>query len=420
MPGWCSHWRPGTWRGTLVPEPAVIALEDGRTFTGEALTGHGCVGGELVFTTAMTGYQEIVTDPSYAGQLVTFTFPMVGNYGVCEGLDESALAHPRAVVARELTGYAFNREASGDWLNWLGERGVLAVSGVDTRALTRHIREQGALRAVISTGGEGAGELVQRARALPSMVGRDLVSGVTTHETWDQAAEGEAKDALHVVAYDFGVKRSILKRLASCGCRLTVVPAQTSASSVLRLSPDGVFLSNGPGDPAAVGYAVKAVRKLLGKVPVFGICLGHQLLALALGLQTYKLRFGHRGCNHPVRDVTGDRVLITTQNHGFAVVAEEDSLPAGVVVSHVSLNDGTVEGIRCDRLNAFSVQFHPEASPGPHDAAGLFQQFGDAMAQHRATAAPVSTPHDGRRARSRPSGSKRAERPSQDGGHAAP
>jgi len=361
-----------------VPEPALIALEDGTTFRGEALTGDGTVGGELVFTTAMTGYQEVATDPSYAGQLVTYTFPMVGNYGVAPDLEESETAHARAIVAREITSYGFNHAAVGTWLEWLSAKGVMALTGIDTRALTRHIRDQGAMRAVASTEVDSVGELVDLARKVPAMSGRDLVRDVSRRdvERLDAAGPGPGDDdAPHVVAYDFGIKRSIVEQLRAEGLRLTIVPADTSSAAVLRLRPDGVFLSNGPGDPAAVTYAVKAVGKLLGKVPVFGICLGHQLLARALGLETYKLPFGHRGSNHPVRDLETGTIWITTQNHGFCVADDLGGAATDVRISHIDLNDGTVEGVMCERLQASSVQFHPEASPGPHDARGLFKRF---------------------------------------------
>ncbi len=380
---------------------AIIALEDGAIFEGEAFVGSGTVGGEVVFTTSMTGYQEVVTDPSYAGQLVTFTFPMVGNYGVAAALEESSAVHVRAVLAREITNYRFNHVAEGAWLEWLSARDVMAVSGIDTRALTRHIREQGAMRAVVSTEKQKGEELVGLARKLPPMAGQDLVREVTCRERAEHGplfqapAHAEPSDdepaapASHVVAYDFGIKNSIVRQLREQGFRVTVVPAQTTAAAVLKMKPDGVFLSNGPGDPAAVGYAVKAVGKLLGKVPIFGICLGHQLLALALGMHTYKLRFGHRGSNHPVREEADGGVLITTQNHGFAVSAEQ-GVPEGVTISHVNLNDGTVEGLACERLRAFSVQFHPEASPGPHDAQGLFARFRDLVNECREASADTS------------------------------
>jgi len=384
-----------------VSQRAIIALEDGAIFEGEAFVGSGTVGGEVVFTTSMTGYQEVVTDPSYAGQLVTFTFPMVGNYGVAAALEESSAVHVRAVLAREITNYRFNHVAEGAWLEWLSARDVMAVSGIDTRALTRHIREQGAMRAVVSTEKQKGEELVGLARSLPPMAGQDLVREVTCRERAEHGplfqapAHAEPSDdepaapASHVVAYDFGIKNSIVRQLREQGFRVTVVPAQTTAAAVLKMKPDGVFLSNGPGDPAAVGYAVKAVGKLLGKVPIFGICLGHQLLALALGMHTYKLRFGHRGSNHPVREEADGGVLITTQNHGFAVSAEQ-GVPEGVTISHVNLNDGTVEGLACERLRAFSVQFHPEASPGPHDAQGLFARFRDLVNECREASADTS------------------------------
>lgn len=364
------------WPGMTLPEPAVIVLEDGRSFAGEALTAGagGIAGGELVFTTSMTGYQEVATDPSYHGQMVTFTFPLVGNYGTAEPFLESGSVHATAVVAREITNYRYNFVADGSWLDWLAERGVLVVSGVDTRAVTRHIRDRGAMRAVISAGGEPVAKLAATARALPSMAGLDLATVVAGSEIREfQPVSADPESCPHIVAFDYGIKNSIIRLLREQGLRVTLVPPRTSVAAVRRLEPDGVFLANGPGDPAAVGYAVKTIRKLVGKVPIFGICLGHQLLALALGLQTYKLPFGHRGSNHPVLDIGASRVLVTTQNHGFAV--SDESLPDGVQITHLSLNDRTVEGLACPEAYAFSVQFHPEASPGPHDARPLFERF---------------------------------------------
>ncbi len=356
-----------------MPSRALIVLEDGASFAGEALTGSGTVGGEVVFTTSMTGYQEVATDPSYCGQLVTFTFPMNGDYGADPDRDESDKSHARVVLAREITNYRFNRASRVTWLDWLAEHGVMALTGLDTRALTRHIRESGAMRAVASTETDDVRYLRKAAQGLPVMGGLDLAKVVSCKEAYEAPpAAAQAAPDLHVVAYDYGIKRSILRQLAEAGMRVTVVPAQTSAREVLKLAPDGVFLSNGPGDPAAVTYAVKAVERLLGKVPIFGICLGHQLLALALGLETYKLKFGHRGANHPVRDLRSGEVAITTQNHGFAVREAE---VAGVEITHVNLNDGTVEGVAAAARHAFSVQYHPEASPGPHDARYLFAQF---------------------------------------------
>jgi carbamoyl-phosphate synthase small subunit len=365
-----------------MPEPALIVLEDGAAFAGEALVGRGTVGGEFVFNTSMHGYQEIVTDPSYAGQVMTFTFPMCGDYGTDPARDESARAHARAVVARELTNYRYNRASSGTWLEWLAAHDVLAVTGVDTRALTRHLRDQGAMRGVVSTDGD-AKSLRAAARRLPAMTGLDLAGKVTCAEAYEMPAE--ADERFHVVALDFGVKRSMLRYLAGHGMRVTVVPAQASARDVLKLRPDGVFLSNGPGDPAAVTYAVKTVQRLLGKTPVFGICLGHQLLALALGWRTYKLKFGHRGANHPVKELRTGAIEITTQNHGFAV-GDDSRQRGGAAVTHVDLNDGTVEGIAAPEAFAFSVQYHPESSPGPHDSLYLFERFAAEMERFRGRA----------------------------------
>jgi carbamoyl-phosphate synthase small subunit len=364
-----------------LPSPAVIVLENGAAFSGEALTGQGSVGGEVVFNTSMAGYQEIATDPSYYGQIITYTFPMNGNYGTDPERDESGKAHARAIIARELTNYRFNRASRGTWLDWLAEHGVLAVTGVDTRALTRHIREKGALRAVVSTEAREVRHLRRAAQGLPVMGGLDLAKVVTCEQAYEATApEGAPAPDLHVVAYDYGIKRSMLGYLAGCGFRVTVVPAQTSAREVLKHSPDGIFLSNGPGDPAAVTYGVKAIERLLGKVPVFGICLGHQLLAQALGMRTFKLKFGHRGANHPVKDVHTGGIEITTQNHGFAV---KDDAVAGAEVTHVNLNDGTVEGVAAPDRFAFSVQYHPESTPGPHDSLYLFERFREEIARFK-------------------------------------
>ena len=356
-----------------MPSPAVIVLEDGTTFAGEALAGQGSVGGEIVFNTSMAGYQEIASDPSYCGQLITYTFPMNGNYGADVERDESDKAHARAIIARELTNYRYNRASRSTWLDWLAEHHVLAITGVDTRALTRHIREKGALRAVVSTETGDLKHLRKAAQGLPVMGGLDLARVVTCEKAYEAPGpDGAPVPDLHVVAYDYGIKRSMLGYLAGCGFRVTVVPAQTSAREVLKLAPDGVFLSNGPGDPAAVTYAVKAIERLLGKVPVFGICLGHQLLAQALGMKTFKLKFGHRGANHPVKDLRTGIIEITTQNHGFAV--REEAVP-GAEVTHLNLNDGTVEGVAATDRFAFSVQYHPESTPGPHDSLYLFARF---------------------------------------------
>jgi carbamoyl-phosphate synthase small subunit len=363
-----------------VPSRALSVLEDGASFAGEAIAGTGTTGGEIVFNTSMLGYQEIATDPSYSGQIITYTFPMNGNYGCDPARDESSRAHARAIVAREITNYRYNRASTATWLDWLSEHNVLAIGGVDTRALTRHIREFGALRAVISTEETDVRALVKAARRMPEMSGLDLARGVTCESSYE-VAPADSGSPLHVVAYDFGIKRSIARYLAAQGFRITVVPAATSARDVLRLAPAGVFLSNGPGDPAAVDYAAKAVGKLLGKLPIFGICLGHQLLGLALGYSTYKLKYGHRGANHPVKDLRTGVIEITTQNHGFAVA--DGGGRDGSEITHVNLNDGTVEGLACSELHAFSVQFHPESTPGPHDSLYLFGRFRDEMERFR-------------------------------------
>jgi carbamoyl-phosphate synthase small subunit len=373
-----------------MPEPALIVLEDGAVFAGEALAGAGSAGGELVFNTSMTGYQEIATDPSYAGQLIVYTFPMNGNYGCDPQRDESDQAQARAIVAREITNYRFNHDSSSTWLDWLNEHNVLAVSGVDTRALTRHIRDQGALRAVVSTETDDIAALRKAAQRLPRMAGLDLSKSVSCSASYTSPATaadlstfiGQRVPTLNVVAYDFGIKRSMIRYLNEQNFNVTVVPAGTSAREVLRLAPDGVFLSNGPGDPAAVTYAVKTVNRLLGKVPIFGICLGHQLLALALGMSTYKLKFGHRGANHPVKDLRTGIVEITTQNHGFAV-RDEGGARDGTEVTHINLDDQTVEGLACRSLFAFSVQYHPESTPGPHDSLYLFERFRTEIARYK-------------------------------------
>ncbi len=408
--------------------PGYVVLQDGTVFCGFGFGAEGRVLGEAVFNTGMTGYQEIVTDPSYHGQMVTFTYPMIGNYGAADHLLESNTAHSRAIVVREIKNGGWNATCSEAWVDWLTERAIVGVGGIDTRALTRRIREQGAMPACVAAGaGLDVDELLAATREMPSMAGQDLASAVTCTEPYEwipdcatlaapspaltgtgvPVSEGQAPPAdFHVVAYDFGIKLSILRNLTAVGCRVTVVPAHWRAEQVLAMRPDGVFLSNGPGDPAAVGYAAETIRGLLDKVPVFGICLGHQLLALALGLSTYKLKFGHRGINHPVRNYLSGRIEITSQNHGFAVEAPEivrrtlldlsSSGPAAmaglsaddmilpsafgpVQVTHLNLNDGTVEGLRLLDTSAYSVQYHPEAGPGPHDSHYLFHQFTDAM-----------------------------------------
>jgi carbamoyl-phosphate synthase small subunit len=388
--------------------PGYVVLADGTVFAGYGFGTQGRVLGEVVFNTGMTGYQEVATDPSYHGQMVTYTYPMIGNYGASDHLLESAEVHSRGIVVREVKNTAWNATCSHAWVDWLTERGIVGVAGVDTRALTRRIREHGAMTACVAAGTDlRVEQLLAAVQSFPDMAGQDLASAVTCREPYGWDAGPDAPEArFRVVAYDFGMKRSILRNLVAVGCKVTVVPAHWTAEQTLALRPDGVFLSNGPGDPAAVGYAIETIRGLLGRVPVFGICLGHQLLALAVGFSTYKLKFGHRGINHPVRNYLTGRIEITSQNHGFAVeppavvgaalergsvVGDQgvaglsaddmmlDSEYGSVQITHLNLNDGTVEGLRLLDVPAYSVQYHPEAGPGPHDSYYLFRQFADVM-----------------------------------------
>jgi carbamoyl-phosphate synthase small subunit len=366
---------------------ALLALEDGTTWPGTALGAIGERAGEVIFNTAMTGYQEVLTDPSYYGQIVVMTAPHIGNTGVNIEDEESVKPWLSGFVVRAASPRVSNWRATASLDEYLRDHGVVGITGVDTRALVRHIREAGALRGMISSADPDPHRLIEAARAAPSMEGLDLVPYVTCAEpyhwvegvrSWglgDGAPNSQlpTPNSFHVVAYDFGIKRNILRLLAERGCRVTVVPATTPAVEALAMEPDGIFLSNGPGDPAAVTYSIKATRDLLGKKPLFGICLGHQILGLALGGTTYKLRFGHHGGNQPVRFSDTGRVEISSHNHGFAV--DPKSLPEGVEVTHVNLNDGCCEGLRAPDLRAFSVQYHPEAAPGPHDASYLFDQF---------------------------------------------
>jgi carbamoyl-phosphate synthase small subunit len=372
---------------------ATLALEDGTTYEGVAAGAAGETSGEVVFNTSMTGYQEVLTDPSYAGQIVTMTAPQIGNYGVAAADVESALPQVAGFVIRDQSPVASNWRAQGTLKDYLAAHGIVAIADIDTRSLTRKLRSSGVMRGVIATGTLDPQELVERARNAPQMEGADLVKDVTCGVAYDfsmsladnvaQASFGvpperRAKKTLRVAAYDYGIKTNILRRLAAHNCEVRVFPASTPASDVLAWKPDGVFLSNGPGDPAAVGYGVENVKALVeAGVPTFGICLGHQLLALGLGATTYKLKFGHRGANHPVKHFATGQVEITSQNHGFAV--DPASLPEGVEVTHQNLYDGTVEGLRHVTKPVFSVQYHPEASPGPHDADYLFRQFVDLM-----------------------------------------
>jgi len=367
--------------------PALLALADGRVFRGDACGAGGEASGEVVFNTAMTGYQEILTDPSYRGQMVCMTYPLIGNYGISPEDVESRRPWVNGFIVKEMCGYPSNWRGRIRLEDYLREHGIVAIQGIDTRALTRHLRDHGAQEGIISTVEADADRLVDRARALPGLVGRDLVTEVSVAEphgwdqgTWDLARGYTAPPAprFRVVAFDSGIKQNILRQLSSLGCGVTVVPARTPAEAVLEMKPDGVFLSNGPGDPEAVPYLVESVRGLVGRTPIFGICLGNQILGLALGGKTYKLKFGHHGANHPVRDLSTGRVEITAQNHGFSVDPTSVA-KLGLDETHVNLNDGTSEGMRHRELPIFSVQYHPEASPGPHDAHYLFHRFIDLM-----------------------------------------
>jgi len=366
---------------------ALLALEDGLVLWGRSFTGPGECAGEVVFNTAMTGYQEILTDPSYKGQIVTMTYPLMGNYGVNPEDLESRGVQVEGFIVKEYHPYPSNWRSQGNLADYLKGSGHLGVEGLDTRAITKRLREVGAMRGIISTADLDPASLVRRARELPSMEGRDLVPLVTCARpywwpdfpTGDRAPEDLAtlwaqRSGKKVILYDYGVKFNIIRSLKARGLEVLVVPATTPAADLLALKPDGIVLSNGPGDPAAVTYAIDNVRQCLGSQPVFGICLGHQLMGLALGGRTFKLKFGHRGANQPVKNKLSGRVEITSQNHGFAVDLESIADP-GVELTHVNLNDGTLEGLRHPGLRAFSVQYHPEASPGPHDADYLFEEF---------------------------------------------
>ncbi len=372
---------------------AVLALADGKYFIGKALGAVGEVTGEVVFNTSMTGYQEILTDPSYHGEIVTMTYPQIGNYGINPEDVESHKPFLAGFVVKESCPFPSNFRSQMSLDDYLKENNLVGIEGIDTRALVRHIRTAGAQTGILSSIDTDPASLVEKARQAPSIVGRDLVREVTCGEPYQaceevwQLGQGYADSSakpksFKVVAYDYGIKRNILRNLTSAGCDVTVVPADTTPEEVLKLNPDGVFLSNGPGDPEPLHYAQENIRQLLGKVPIFGICLGHQLLSIALGGKTYKLKFGHRGGNQPVLDSQRQQVEITSQNHGFAVDA--DSLDNNQVkVTHMNLNDNTVEGIQHLALPAFSVQYHPEASPGPHDAKYLFDRFIAMMRDHK-------------------------------------
>jgi carbamoyl-phosphate synthase small subunit len=369
---------------------ATLALENGTWHEGESAGAAGETGGEVVFNTAMTGYPEVLTDPSYAGQIVTMTCPEIGNYGIADEDGESRAPKVAGFIIREQSPVASSWRADSTLREYLVRHGIVAISNIDTRALTRVLRSTGVMRGIIATGDVDPRRLVDAARDVAPMEGSDLVRGVTCEAPFDwlpdsstldefsPAPERRARRPLRIAAYDYGMKWNILRRFTAHGCEVRVFPAGAPATDLLATRPDGVFLSNGPGDPAALGYAVENARELVqSDVPVFGICLGHQILSLAMGAQTYKLKFGHRGANHPVKELESGRIEITSQNHGFAVDAK--SLPPDVKVTHVNLYDGTVEGLRHETKPVFCVQYHPEAAPGPHDADYLFRQFLDEM-----------------------------------------
>jgi carbamoyl-phosphate synthase small subunit len=371
---------------------AILALEDGTVFEGKSFGAHKDSLGEVVFNTSITGYQEIFTDPSYSGQIVVLTNPQIGNYGSNKEDLEASRPYIEGLIVREFSSIASNWRSDENAEKFLADNGVPVAAEIDTRALVRHLRTRGVMRGVLAVGGGDRAGLVERARSSPSMTGLDLATRVSTSKTyaWDQPVEpcspsepvrGVEDSWCHVVAYDYGIKRNILRRLVQVGARVTVVPAQTSAEDVLALKPDGVFLSNGPGDPEPLQHQAAQVRKLIGKKPVFGICLGHQILGLAMGGKTYKLKFGHRGANHPVLNQVTNKVEITSHNHGFAV--DPDSLKQSEVeLTHINLNDQTLEGFRHRSEPVFCVQYHPEAAPGPHDSHYLFDDFMKLIKDH--------------------------------------
>ncbi len=367
------------------PSPAYLLLEDGRRFDGLSLGARGSALGEVVFNTSMTGYQEILTDPSYSGQLVCMTYPLIGNYGVNPEDEESEGPQVAGFIVREAARLHSSWRASDSLQGYLAEHGVVGITEVDTRALTRHIRSQGAMRGAIAPADVATDELLERIRAHPRMEGLDLACGVSTAERYEVAARGEER--FHVMAYDFGVKAHSPRLLAEAGCRVTVLPAETPVEEIVEAAPDGLFVSNGPGDPATVERATDAILRLSeSDVPVFGICLGHQLIARAFGGRTYKLPFGHHGGNHPVRNLDRDTVEITAQNHGFAVEGGDgEEIPGApdLRLTHVNLYDGTVEGLAHRDRPVFCVQYHPEAAPGPHDSRYLFEGFLGLMEERR-------------------------------------
>lgn len=364
---------------------AILVLADGRTFRGRSFGVVGETFGELVFNTSMTGYQEILTDPSYAGQIVCMTYPLIGNYGVNETDVESRRPWVEGFVVREVSRIRSNWRSTKSLDDYLKENNIVGIEHIDTRALVRHIRDKGAMRAGISTIERDQKALLDRVLSSPEMADRELASSVTIGESFEYKADTRPVGSVlstefkfHIVAFDFGVKANSLREFSKFGCRITVVPADTSAEEALALEPDGIFLSNGPGDPASMASVVEEIKKLMRtQTPMFGICLGHQLLGEAFGAKTYKMKFGHRGGNQPIKDLTTGKIEITAHNHGFAV--DKDSLPPDVEVTHINLNDNTVAGLRHNKLPVFSVQYHPESAPGPHDSEYLFERFIELM-----------------------------------------
>ena len=363
-------------------QPAILLLDNETIFNGISLGIKGEVSGEVCFNTSMTGYQEVLTDPSYSGQLVTLTYPHIGNYGVNSKDVESNKIQVSGLIIKEDSVSFSNYRATDTLNNYLVKENIVGIQEIDTRMLTKIIRTQGAMNGIISSIDLNIDSLKSKLKNVPSMHGYDLAQKVSTNKKYNWITNSKidkSKPIYNIAVLDFGIKYNILRLLETFNCNITVFPATVNEKEILNFNPDGIFLSNGPGDPASMSYAIKTVKKLLGKKPIFGICLGHQILALALGAKTFKLKFGHRGCNHPVKNLINNSVEITSQNHGFAV--NYDSLPKDIAITHVSLNDNTIEGLKCKNFSAFSVQYHPEASPGPHDSQYLFKEFFNMISQ---------------------------------------